>query len=153
MYNSSILIFHVPRSLFPSCCPSRYGVHPVGQSPLSPMCYLELACGPAYTGTLAPPSQWGAHVLFPKVLKGPHKSFYHLAHCCCCLVGKGLTSPPCWWTSGVATLSSTISSSTWFIIETHVLLVLLSKLVPKSQSPKIAMLVHHIVLFCSRVMC
>jgi hypothetical protein len=44
-------------------------------------------------------------------------------------------------------LSSTIFSSMWFAMKTDVLLVLLLKLVPKPWSPKMAILVHHFILF------
>ncbi len=114
MYNSSFLVFHVPRGLIPSCCSSRCGVHPVGQSPLSPTCYLKLACGPAYTGTLAPPLAMGGPRTLLEVLKGPCKSFYYIVLLLLLLSWKRADSPPRWWTSGVATLSFTISSSTWF---------------------------------------
>ncbi len=88
----------------------------------------------------------------PEVLKGPRKSFFHIVSLQLLLMlERGLTSPPCWWTSGVAMLSLTIFSSTWFAIYTHVLLVLLLKLIPKSRNSIVTMLIHHSILSRPRV--
>ncbi len=88
----------------------------------------------------------------PDFLKGPRKSFFHIVLLqLLLLLERGLTSPPCWWTSGVATLSLAIFSSTWFALYTQVLLVLLLKLVLKSRNSIVMMLVHHSILSRPRV--
>ncbi len=100
MYSSSvlILIFHFPHSLHvPCCCPSSLG-H---------MCYLKPVRAFTYTLHVSPPRD-GDPSAIPEVLKGPTMSFLHLVskHLLLKLKKRGVKSPPCWWTSGAATLSS-----------------------------------------------
>ncbi len=103
--------------------------HPIGQSPLCHMCYLELVHGFTYcTLHVSPSLQWGAYMLFPQVIL-PHCLVAAVAE-----VGKGLTSPPRWWTSGVVKLLSLPSSPPRDLPYRPVLLrwpSLLLKLIPK----------------------
>jgi hypothetical protein len=84
--------FCVPHKQFfiSCCCPSCLVVHPAGHFPIGHMCYLKLAMRSHHSGTLAPPHNGGAYILFSRPFQEPHRPFFHLywSRSCCCLRSK-----------------------------------------------------------------
>ncbi len=149
--NFSFSTFHVASSQllsFSLWSPPSWAVS------IEPYVLSQASMWPCIHWHISPLSRWGAHVLFPRSLKGLASPSTILSHYCCCLVGKGLTvlhagkllgSPRCPLPfpppRELSWRSTSYSSCCW------------SSSRSPEVSPKMATLVLHFILFRSRIMC
>ncbi len=92
---STTVLFLIFTSHVSNSCPKLLSIlfylvwviYPVGQTPSGHMCYLELASWGLHIHVARQPfpRNRGVHMLFPRPLKEPHRSFFHLywSHSCC----------------------------------------------------------------------